>query len=139
MVHHAHIEDEQRIKFIGFDDFRRDAKEEVAFSSSLELAVTWLDDFRLGSEIFIPLSNTGSANNQFGLGDIEIQPLKYALLNQPETVITAVLSFTFPTGDESAVPLFSLCAGFGGSAVGESFSFRWACSRREGRWLGGWV
>jgi len=101
LLHHAHIEDEQRLKLVGFDHFRKEAKEEAAFSSSLELAVTWLDDFSLGSEIFIPFSNTGTSNNQFGLGDIEIQPLKYAFLNKSETVVTGVLNFTLPTGDES--------------------------------------
>ena len=73
----------------------------AAFSSSLELAVTWLDDFSFGSEIFIPYSNTGTVNDQFGLGDIEIQPIKYAFLNKPETVVTGVFSLTLPTGDES--------------------------------------
>jgi hypothetical protein len=101
MLHHAHIEDEQRINLAGLDNFRTGEKEVAAFSSSLELAVTWLDDFSFGSEIFIPFSNTGASNDQFGLGDIEIQPIKYAFLNNPETVVTGVFSLTFPTGDES--------------------------------------
>jgi hypothetical protein len=101
ILHHAHIENEQRIRFVGLKDFRTEEKERDAFASSLELAVTWLDDFRFGSEIFIPFSNTGTSNNHFGLGDIEIQPIKYAFWNKPETVVTGVFSLTLPTGDES--------------------------------------
>jgi hypothetical protein len=101
ILHHAHIEDEQRINFVGLKNFRTEEKEVTAFATSLELAVTWLDDFRFGSEIFIPFSNTGTSNNHVGLGDIEIQPIKYAFLNQPETVVTGVFSLRLPTGDES--------------------------------------
>jgi len=101
ILHHAHIEDEQRINFVGLKNFRTEEKEVTAFATSLELAVTWLDDFRFGSEMFIPFSNTGTSNNHFGLGDIEIQPIKYAFLNQPETVVTGVFSLALPTGDES--------------------------------------
>ncbi len=88
MVHHAHIEDEQRINFMGLSNLRRGNQKVAGFSSSLELAATWLDDFSLGSEIFIPFSNTGTVDDQFGLGDIEIQPIKYAFLNQP--VVTLI-------------------------------------------------
>ena len=101
LLHHAHIEDEQRINLVGLKDLRRNEKKVAAFSSSLELAVTWLDDFSLGSEIFIPFSNTGTVNDQFGLGDIEIQPIKYAFWNKPERVVTGAFSLTLPTGDES--------------------------------------
>jgi hypothetical protein len=101
LLHHAHIEDEQRINLVGLKNFRTEEKEMIASVSSLELAVTWLNDFRFGSEIFIPFSNTGTSNNHFGLGDIEIQPIKYAFLNQPETVVTGVFSLILPTGDES--------------------------------------
>ena len=101
ILHHAHIEDEQRINFVGLKNFRTEEKEVTAFASSLELAATWLDDFRVGSEIFIPFSNTGTSNNHVGLGDIEIQPIKYAFLNQPEKIVTGAFSLTLPTGDES--------------------------------------
>jgi hypothetical protein len=101
LLHHAHIEDEQKLNFVGLKDFRRDGKKEAAFSGSLELAVTWTDDFSFGSEIFIPFSNTGTSHDKLGLGDIEIQPIKYAFLNKPETVLTGAFSLTLPTGDES--------------------------------------
>lgn len=101
LLHHAHIEDEQRLNLVMFENFRTEEGEETALSSSLELAVAWTNDFRFGSEIFIPFSNTGISNDQWGLGDIEIQPIKYAFLNEPETILTGVFSVTLPTGDKS--------------------------------------
>jgi len=101
LLHHAHIEDEQKINSVVLKDFRRNGKEVTALSGSLELAASWPADFSFGSEIFIPFSNTGTSNNTLGLGDIEIQPVKYAFLNTPETVVTGVFSLTLPTGDES--------------------------------------
>ena len=101
LLHHAHIEDEQRLNSVGFKDFRREDKEVDAFSTSLELAVTWTEDFRFGTEVFFPLSNTGDSTNDFGLGDIELQPIKYAFVNEPETVLTGAFSLSLPTGDES--------------------------------------
>lgn len=98
LLHHAHIEDEQRINLARFENLRG---KESALSSELELAAAWTDDYRFGSEIFIPFSNTGISNDKFGLGDIEIQPIKYAFLNEPETVLTGALSVALPTGDES--------------------------------------
>lgn len=102
MVHHAHIEDEQRINFLGLSNLRRENQTVNAFSTSVELAVTWTKDFNLGSEIFVPFSNTGTVDNHFGLGDIEIQPIKYAFLNEPERVVTGAFSITVPTGDPSS-------------------------------------
>lgn len=72
-----------------------------AFSTFLELAVTWTEDFRFGSEIFIPFSNTGTSTHHVGQDDIELQPIKYAFVNEPETVLTGAFSLSLPTGDES--------------------------------------
>lgn len=101
LLHHAHIEDEQKLNFVKLKDFRRNKKKEAALFGTLELAVTWLDDFRFGSEIFIPFSNTGTSHNKFGLGDIEIQAIKYAFLNKPETIVMGAFSLILTTGDES--------------------------------------
>ena len=98
LLHHAHIEDEQKINFVHFENFRTERGEESSLSAEMELAFAWTDDFRLGSEIFIPFSNTGVSNDQFGIGDLEIQPIKYAFLNLPETVLTGAFSVTLPTG-----------------------------------------
>lgn len=101
LLHHAHIEDEQRINFSRFENFRTGRGEEAALSAEMELAFTWTEDFRLGSEIFIPFSNTGVSNDKYGIGDIELQPIKYAFLNLPETVLTGAFSVGLPTGSES--------------------------------------
>lgn len=101
LLHHAHIEDEQKLNFTHFENFRTERGEENAFAMELELAVAWTEDYDLGSEIFIPFSNTGLSNDQFGIGDLEIQPIKYAFLNMPETVLTGALNVTLPTGDKS--------------------------------------
>ena len=52
LLHHAHIEDEQRINLTRFENFRTGRGEEAALSAEMELAFTWTDDFRFGSEIF---------------------------------------------------------------------------------------
>ena len=101
LLHHAHIEDEQRINFTHFENFRTGRGEESVLSAEMELAFTWTEDFRLGSEIFIPFSNTGLSNDKYGFGDLEIQPIKYAFLNLPETVLTGAFSVSLPTGSES--------------------------------------
>ena len=101
LLHHAHIEDEQRINLTRFENYRTERGEESALSGEMELAFTWLDDFRLGSEIFIPLSNTGVSNSEYGVGDLEIQPIKYAFVNLPETVLTGAVSIALPTGDKT--------------------------------------
>ena len=95
-VHHAHIEDEQRlnISFLKGENGNKDA-----ILNSLEFAVDWSNDFRWGSEVLIPLSNSGA--DGYGLMDIEIWPIKYAFINEPETVFTGVLSATLPTGEKA--------------------------------------
>lgn len=98
-VHHAHIEDEQRLNFSFLKDFENDRGEKGGFSTSLELAVDWSKEFRWGSEILIPLANNGA--DGYGLMDIEVWPIKYAFVNKPETIFTGVISATLPTGDKS--------------------------------------
>jgi hypothetical protein len=100
-VHHAHIENEQRLNLSILDGFRGDSGERSAFRSSLELATDWSQEFRFGSEILIPFENTGVDEDDFGVGDIEFWPLKYAFINEPETVFTGVLGLELPTGRES--------------------------------------
>ena len=100
-VHHAHIEDEQRVNLTLFDDLHVEEKDpRTAFSSSLELAAAWGEDFRFGSELNIPFSNTGLSEDQYGIGDIEIWPVKYAFINEPERILTGSLSIGLPTGSE---------------------------------------
>lgn len=106
-VHHAHIEDEQRINFFYLDrapleDVEEGETSRDVFKQTLELA--WAHpSFRYGSEIFIPFSNEGEDDEErrYGLGDIEIQPLKYAFINRPETILTGTVAITVPTGSQS--------------------------------------
>ena len=102
-VHHAHIENEQRINLFAMDGFGApDGTTRSAFGSSLELAIDWTGKFRFGSELLIPFSNTGIDNNSYGIGDIELWPIKYAFISTPETIVTGALSLTLPTGSESS-------------------------------------
>jgi hypothetical protein len=102
-LHHAHIEDEQGINFSFNDGFRKEEgeKERFAFESSLELATAWNDDYSFGSEIFIPFSTTGNDADLYAVGDIEIWPVKYAFINQPERILTGAFSIGLPTGDKT--------------------------------------
>jgi len=103
-MHHAHIEDEQRINFAQTDGITTDAGggdvKRSAFSNTFEMAVTWTEEFNLASEIFVPFSNTGNLISQYEIGDIEIQPVKYAFINEPERVATFALGVEVPTGNE---------------------------------------
>ncbi len=102
-VHHAHIEDEQSFNFSFYDDFQKeeDSNKRFAFESSLELATAWNKKFDLGSEILIPFSDTGNDDNRYALGDIEVWPIKYAFINQAETVFTGAMSIGLPTGNKT--------------------------------------
>jgi hypothetical protein len=117
-VHHAHIENEQRLSFAYVDGFSKEGGEtRAAFATIVELATVWTSKFNLGSEIFIPFSNTGDANDEYNIGDLEVWPIKYALINKPETILTGVLSLTLPTGNKSQG------LGDGNTAVGALFLF----------------
>jgi hypothetical protein len=102
-VHHAHIENEQSINFSFYEDFEKEEgeKKRSAMETSVEFGVAWNKDFNLGSEITIPLSDLGTDDNRYALGDIEILPIKYAFLNLPETILTGAMSIGLPTGDET--------------------------------------
>ncbi len=110
VVHHAHIENEQRINFALLDhvvEFEGEEPEQIqsvkdVFTQTLELA--WADStFRYGIEVFIPFSNGGEKDGErtYGLGDIKIQPIKYAFINSPERIVAGNIEITLPTGDES--------------------------------------
>lgn len=101
-VHHAHIENEQRLNASFMDGFREEeGGKRSAYSGSLEAAFKWGDSFRWGSEILIPFSNTGLDREDYGVGDIELWPVKFAFINEPETIVSAVIGLELPTGDES--------------------------------------
>jgi len=97
-VHHAHIENEQKIDFsliYGIDNLDGNN----GFSHSLELALKWDDNFLWGSEIFIPYSDVGGSGA--GIDDIEVQLIKHAFINEPETILTGSFGMSLPTGNKS--------------------------------------
>ena len=101
-VHHAHIENEQRLSFAYLDGFSEEGGgKRAAFANSVELGAAWTSELNIGSEVFIPFSNTGGATDHYDIGDVEVWPIKYAVINKPETILTGVLSFKLPTGNES--------------------------------------
>ncbi len=112
-VHHAHIEDEQKFNLFFLDGAPVEAEEgeeeedrktrRDILSHTYEMAWHYDDDFRWGSEIIIPFSNEGENDGHrvYGLGDIEFQPLKYAFVNKPETILTGMIAITAPTGSRS--------------------------------------
>ena len=103
-LHHAHVEDEQRLNIAFRDNVPAHEEGEGprdVFVNSLELA--WATrDFRWGAEVFIPFSNVGRDDGQavYTLGDLDIEPIKYAWINTPETIVTTALGVTLPTGSE---------------------------------------
>ncbi|MFQ5672837.1 MAG: hypothetical protein ACE5G9_07070 [Nitrospinales bacterium] len=101
LVHHAHIEDEQFLNFTFFDNSHTGKEKRAAFANQMEMAIDWTGQFRLGSEIFIPFSNTGMSQGQYELGDIELQAIKYAFINEPERILTGIFSVGLPTGNAS--------------------------------------
>lgn len=99
-LHHAHIEDEQRLNFTTARAGTGEEGTRRVSAGSLELAAAWDEHFRWGSEAFIPFSDAGSGGAS-GIGDIDLRPLKHAFINERETVLSGVLGFLLPTGDES--------------------------------------
>ena len=93
-VHHGHIENEQRLNSFYFNGFGSNS----GFSNSYEIAFRWNKKFNFGSEMLIPFSNSG-INNEYGIGDIELWPIKYAFINDPQTIFTGVLNLNIPTGN----------------------------------------
>ncbi|MBI2751895.1 MAG: hypothetical protein HYX46_00020 [Betaproteobacteria bacterium] len=103
-LHHAHIENEQRINFFalrrlkGFNDPKRNG-----FESELELG--WANDkFTFGMEAFVPYRNIPSpdgAGRETGIGDIEIRPIKYAFISQPDFAMSTATGIGLPTGSRS--------------------------------------
>lgn len=102
-LHHAHIENEQRINVFALRGVGGPLGEKrTAYESELELA--WSNaEFNYGAELFIPLLRIPSATpdeNEQGIGDIEIRPIKYSFINRPDFVMSTATAIGLPTGDE---------------------------------------
>ena len=104
ILHHAHIENEQRFNFFALQGMTDDnGVKHSGYQDELELAYG-SQSYRYGFELFLPVSNMAAPDGQgrvMGLGDMEVRPLKYALLMKPDFVISTVSGFGLPTGSKS--------------------------------------
>lgn len=104
ILHHAHIENEQRLNFFTFTGMPDDTgAKHTGYESEFELAYG-SKNYRYGFELFLPLQNMASPNGQgrvTGLGDMEVRPLKYALVMEPDFVVSTASGFGLPTGSKS--------------------------------------
>lgn len=100
LLHHAHIENEQRVNF----SVLRGPEERKRSGLDAELELGWSNNrFDFGMEMFIPFSRRPGpegAGHEAGVGDIELRPLKFALVNRPDLILTTATALTLPTGDE---------------------------------------
>lgn len=110
-IHHAHIENEFRVNGTFRENVREETVDEAgetvtAYRDVLEheFELGWGDEAgRIGVEAHLPFTNEGrdeEGHAEYGLGDIEIEPVRYAFVNEPERVWTASLGIVLPTGDE---------------------------------------
>lgn len=103
VLHHAHIENEQRLNFYvsqGVPDPNSNGIKRTGYESEIELAYG-SRNFKYGAELFLPVLNIPAPEGRgraLGLGDIEIRPLKYALWMKPDFVISTASGFGLPTG-----------------------------------------
>lgn len=101
VVHHAHVESEQRLNFSALNGMRGvEGPNRRGYEAELELAYGD-PSYRYGFEIFIPLANLPAPygqNRVTGLGDIVVRPIKYALLMVPDFVLSTASELILPTG-----------------------------------------
>lgn len=70
------------------------------WQTSLEVAYAFTDAF--GVEVFVPITRSEIPGvSATGIGDLEIQLLKWSLLRRENLILTAVLGGLLPTGDET--------------------------------------
>jgi len=104
VLHHAHIENEQRFNFFASRGVRDGTgAKRNAFEGEIELAYA-SPNFRYGFELFVPVISIPSPNDserEFGIGDVEFRPVKLALYNSPGFVLATATAFRAPTGSES--------------------------------------
>ena len=105
LLHHAHIENEQRINFFSLRDVKNESgRRSSAFEAELEIGYS-THDFRYGWEIFLPIANIPSPNGggrETGIGDIEMRPIKYAIFQRPTFILSTATGIRLPTGSKSA-------------------------------------
>lgn len=99
ILHHAHIENEQRLNFFALRGVRdANGRKRTAYETELELAYG-SPNFKYGFEVFAPFANQAAPDgDERVIGDMEVRPLKYALLMKPDFVISTASGFGLPTG-----------------------------------------
>lgn len=104
ILHHAHIENEQRLNFFALNGvLDANGTKHTGYESEFELAFG-SPGYKYGFELFLPVENLAALDGRgrvTGLGDIEIRPLKYALVMKPDFVISTASGFGLPTGSRS--------------------------------------
>ncbi|MEK7675163.1 MAG: hypothetical protein AAB676_04920 [Verrucomicrobiota bacterium] len=103
ILHHAHIENEQRLNFFALRGVAiGNGAKRSGYAAELELAYG-SKNFKYGFEVFLPVSNMplpDGPGRAAGLGDIEVRPLKYALVMKPDFVLSTASAFGLPTGSK---------------------------------------
>lgn len=99
ITHHAVLEDELKLNAFQFNGARTGNTVGLERSGSLELAYAFNDGW--GIEAFVPIRglNVGQTLGPLGLGDLEIDPIKYAFWQERDLIMTATVATTLPTGD----------------------------------------
>ncbi len=104
ILHHAHIENEQRLNFFALRGVQdANGRKRTAYETELELAYG-SPNFKYGFEVFVPFANQPAPvgdGRVTGIGDMEVRPLKYALLMKPDFVISTASGFGLPTGSRA--------------------------------------
>ena len=104
ILHHAHIENEQRLNFFALRGVRdANGRKRTAYETELELAYG-SPNFKYGFEVFVPFANQPAPvgdGRVTGIGDMEVRPLKYALLMKPDFVLSTASGFGLPTGSRA--------------------------------------
>jgi hypothetical protein len=105
LLHHAHIENEQRINFFGLRQVETESgRKSSAFEAELEIGYA-TRDFRYGWELFVPILNIPDpegSGRETGIGDIELRPIKYSIFQRPAFIVTTASAIRLPTGSTSA-------------------------------------
>lgn len=103
VLHHAHIENEQRVNLFflhGVEGFG--GQKRSAFKAELEFG--WSNrKFKFGWEFFVPIARIPSPTDrghEVGIGDVELRPIKYAFINRPDLIVTTATAIGLPTGSE---------------------------------------
>lgn len=100
VLHHAHIENEQRLNTFA-TQLAPDATGTRPWGFESELELSWAEPtYHFGVEAFVPVVNLPSANGGrvTGIGDVEIRPLKLSLFMTREIVLATATGVQLPTG-----------------------------------------